>query len=152
MDLANKKDSKLVLNYIGEDFWSRPVYQDQFKHLWKDIELGDAEQPSLHSAVGDEFDGEPDMPIRQDFIILPAERPTAEKRFQYQMLDRLRSDCDYYLGYGNRNPKRLWADNEKDHIEEMKRIWLSFSEDEKPEWLPWEKILQYEKDMCGDSV
>jgi hypothetical protein len=34
----------------------------------------------------------------------------------------------------------------------MKRIWLSFSEDEKPEWLPWEKILQYEKDMCSDDM
>jgi hypothetical protein len=34
----------------------------------------------------------------------------------------------------------------------MKRNWLSFSEEEKPEWLPWEKILQYEKDMCGDDI
>ena len=29
--------------------------------------------------------------------------------FRYQLLDRLRMDCDYYLGYGNRNPRYLWA-------------------------------------------
>ena len=30
--------------------------------------------------------------------------------FRYQLLDRLRSDCEYYLNYGNRHPKSLWAD------------------------------------------
>ena len=29
--------------------------------------------------------------------------------FRYQLLDRLRSDCEYYLNYGNRHPKSLWA-------------------------------------------
>ena len=29
--------------------------------------------------------------------------------FRYQLLDRLRSDCEYYLNYGNRHPKTLWA-------------------------------------------
>jgi hypothetical protein len=30
----------------------------------------------------------------------------------------------------------------------MKRIWLSFLETEKPEWLTWERILEYEKAIC----
>lgn len=29
--------------------------------------------------------------------------------FQYKMLDRMKSDCEYYLGYGNRSTKYLWA-------------------------------------------
>ena len=152
MASKGKKSSKLVLRYLGEDDWSHPVYQDQHKRLWKDIGSGDAEQPSLYAPSGNEFDGEPEMPIKQDFTILPTGLPPREKRFQYQMLDRLRSDCDYYLGYGCRNPSRLCGNSEKEHIEEMKRLWLSFSEDEKPQWLPWEKILQYEKAMCGESV
>ena len=52
-----------LLHYIGTDEWARPVYQDQYGKLWKDVELGDFEIPHLHSAVGNEFDGEPDMPI-----------------------------------------------------------------------------------------
>ena len=31
--------------------------------------------------------------------------------FEYQLLDRLRSDCDYYLGAGGRANKNLWAGN-----------------------------------------
>lgn len=149
MSSVDKSDTVLVLKYIGEDSWSRPVYQDQFSHLWKDIELGNYVQPSLHRAVNDDFEGEPDYPIKKEFVIQPMERPSQEKRFQYMMLDRLRSDCDYYLGYGNRSPNRLREGDEKAHIEAMKALWLGFAEDEKPEWLSWEKILEYEKQMCG---
>ena len=149
MSSADKSDTVLVLKYIGEDSWSRPVYQDQFTHLWKDIELGNYAQPSLYRAVNDDFEGEPDSPIKKEFVIQAAERPSQEKRFQYMMLDRLRSDCDYYLGYGNRSRNRLREGDEKAHIEAMKALWLGFSEDEKPEWLSWEKILEYERQMCG---
>jgi len=68
-----------------------------------------------------------------------------DNTFKYQMLSRLQMDCDYYLGNGNRNIKHLWADDEKSHIQEMKDIYNSL--DEKPEWLKWEEILQYEKLM-----
>ena len=42
--------------------------------IQKDVELGDFEIPHLHSAVGNEFDGEPDMPIRKPFRILTINR------------------------------------------------------------------------------
>ena len=68
-------------------------------------------------------------------------------KFNYMMLSRLKSDCNYYLGYGERNVNNLWADTEKEHIEEMKRIWSIFPEDKKPEWLTWNQLLDYEKEM-----
>lgn len=67
--------------------------------------------------------------------------------FDYMMLSRLKSDADYYLGYGNRNEKRLWALNVDDHIKEMKNRWNALPEDKKPEWLTMEDILEYEKKM-----
>lgn len=70
-----------------------------------------------------------------------------DDKFRYQLLDRLRSDCDYYLGYGNRYPKNLWAGSENEQIEFMKAIWNSFSDEAKPEWLTWEQIEEYEKEM-----
>ena len=70
--------------------------------------------------------------------------------FNYQMLSRLQMDCDYYLGNGNRNPKHLWAGNEKDHIQEMKDIYNTL--EEKPVWLKWEDILKYEKQMLDNSI
>lgn len=145
---AKTNNTVLTLNYIGEDFWSSPVYRDQFNRLWKDIELGDCDPPVLCSTVNNEYDDEPDEPIRQEFIIEQPNPINNAKRFQYQLLGRMKSDCDYYLGYGNRNLSRLWANNETEHIKTMKSIWLSFSEEEKPEWLTWEQILEYEKEMC----
>jgi len=70
-----------------------------------------------------------------------------ENRFNYQMLDRLKSDCEYYLNCGNRCKKHLYYDDEQKHIDEMKKLYNSFSEDKKPEWLTWEQILTYEKQM-----
>lgn len=68
--------------------------------------------------------------------------------FKYQMLSRLQMDCEYYLGYGNRNTKQLWALNEKEHLEIMKALYDSFPDDEKPEWLTLDNIKEYEIRMC----
>lgn len=37
-------------------------------------------------------------------------------QLRYQMLDRMRQDCEYFLGCGNRVTKYLWAGNVADHI------------------------------------
>jgi hypothetical protein len=57
------------LKFIGTDSWDRPVYRDESGKLWKDTNLGDGEI-SLSSACNNEFDGEPDMPIRGEFEIV----------------------------------------------------------------------------------
>lgn len=66
---------------------------------------------------------------------------------RYFFLSRFVMDCNYYLGNGRRFPGHLWAGEERQHIENMKALWNSFSEDEKPEWLSWEDILNYEKNI-----
>jgi len=65
------------------------------------------------------------------------------------MLDRMRTDCAYYLGNGRIFGNHLWAGNVSDQIEYMKAIWESF--DEKPEWLTWEQIEAYEKKMTEST-
>lgn len=67
--------------------------------------------------------------------------------FRYQMLSRMQGDCNYYLGYGNRGKKSLWAGDEKEQIETMKALWNSFPDSKKPEWLTWEEIIEYENKM-----
>lgn len=65
---------------------------------------------------------------------------------RYQLLDRMRSDCDYYLGNGNRHPQYLWMSmDEQGQIDVMRALWDSF--DEKPEWLTREKIDWYADQM-----
>ncbi len=74
---------------------------------------------------------------------------SSDSEFRYKLLDRLRSDCEYYLGYGNRHAKNLWAKSESDHISCMKALWESFGAGEKPEWLSMEKITEYETKMIS---
>lgn len=74
-----------------------------------------------------------------------------DNQFSYMMLSRLQMDCDYYLGYGNRSEKVLWAGNVDDHIAEMKKLWNSLPKNEKPEWLTMNDILDYEKKMKSDN-
>ena len=65
--------------------------------------------------------------------------------FQYQMLDRMRSDCEYFLGYGNRYEKHLWGKSVEKHIEAMRRIWNELKE--KSMWFSMEQIDEYERKM-----
>lgn len=51
-----------VLEYIGMDSWSRPVYRDQAGKLYKDTDPRGHVPPSLCSALNNEFEGEPDIP------------------------------------------------------------------------------------------
>ena len=72
-----------------------------------------------------------------------------DDEFRYQLLNRLQEDCKYYLGCGNRCKKYLWSGNEKDHIQDMKKLYNSFNFDKKPEWLTWHDILEYERKMLN---
>ena len=64
-----------------------------------------------------------------------------DEQFRYQLLDRLKQDCNYFLGYGNRHEGSLWAGNAKDHVAVMQTLWDSLPE--KPEWLTKEQLADY---------
>ncbi len=73
----------------------------------------------------------------------PAQEP--QQTMEYRLLDRLKSDCDYFLGAGNRSPKQLWAGDVHLQIKKMRQLYDALSE--KPEWLTPEQIDQYEAAM-----
>jgi NAD(P)H-flavin reductase len=75
-----------------------------------------------------------------------------DEKFRYMLLSRLKSDCEYYLGNGNRNHKHLWAENEFEHIEVMRLLWNSFSDDAKPEWLTLKQLDNYDKQLVTNDV
>lgn len=68
-------------------------------------------------------------------------------KFRYMLLSRLQSDCEYYLNYGGRSVKSLWAGDEQRQIDYMILLHNSFKEDEKPQWLTMDEILEYQKRM-----
>ena len=69
------------------------------------------------------------------------------RKLDYMMLSRYQVDCKYFLGNGNGYEGHLYFHSVERQIEEMKKLWESFKENEKPEWLTMEQILDYEKKM-----
>ena len=72
-------------------------------------------------------------------------RDNNDSRFLYQMLDRLKSDCKYFLSDGNGCEKYLWASSVKEQISAMKEIYNKL--DKKPTWLTMKQINDYESKM-----
>lgn len=44
------------------------------------------------------------------------------------LLDRLRADCDYFLGAGGRSEKHLWAGNVHAQIKKMRELYDALPE------------------------
>jgi len=78
-------------------------------------------------------------------ISIEKEKHDAQTEFEYMLLDRLKDDCNYFLNYGNRNPKVLWGITIEDHIEKMKELYNTL--EIKPEWLTYDQILDFENQM-----
>lgn len=54
---------KLVLKYVGNDSWDRPVYQNN-SVLFVDVDPLSYCQPKICTKLYNSFDGEPDTPIQ----------------------------------------------------------------------------------------
>lgn len=72
---------------------------------------------------------------------------TTNLEYNYMLLDRLKQDCEYFLGNGNGNVDTLWAKDIDEQIAKMKELYNSFTDEEKPEWITMEDINNYEKEM-----
>ena len=146
------KNNTITLEFISIDDWGNPIYKCiENNNLYKDITLGKGENPELYSC-GNEIDGEPCYPIKEKYnIVFKTKYTESPYKFNYMMLSRLESDCKYYLGYGNRYKNHLYYKDEQEHIDEMKKLYNSFPDSEKPEWLTWEQLLEYENNMINKT-
>lgn len=72
---------------------------------------------------------------------------TPTDSYKYMLLDRMRTDCNYFLGNGNRNTKYLWGESVAAHLDSMRMIYNSFPEGDRPEWLTMDQIEEYAKQM-----
>lgn len=120
-----------------------PEQQKEFKQRLKDLDLLDDDESNLQSAI---------QSYRNHYIqefenYTKKEENNTNLEYNYMLLDRLKSDCEYFLGYGNGSERHLWAGNIDDQIAKMKELYNSFTDDQKPEWITMEDINNYEKEM-----
>lgn len=67
------------------------------------------------------------------------------------LLSRMQPNCEFYLGYGNRNPSPLWVGNEERQIEYMKQLYNSFTVGNKPQWLSMTKLEEHARLMIPSA-
>lgn len=72
---------------------------------------------------------------------------SADRSGDYALLDRLRADCEYFLGAGGRSEKHLWAGSVYAQIKKMRELHDALPE--KPEWLTTEAIDRYAAQMAA---
>ena len=123
-----KKLKDNATEYLTESFKSETIYKEDYKHS------GYVKNEALDN-----------IKTTVDKIF-----SSGDEGYPYAMLDRMKSDCEYYLGYGNRSSKYLWGKEPKQHIEIMKAIYNRL--DPKPEWLTIDKINEYEKNMLSEPL
>lgn len=79
---------------------------------------------------------------------------TEQDSYNYQLLSRLRSDCDYYLGACAEHgvdmvdaQKHLWAGSVEAQVSKMRELYALLPEP--PEWLSADGIDRYARDMLS---
>lgn len=77
----------------------------------------------------------------------PVTEENQQLKHNYMLLSRLQSDCEYFLNYGNRNTDRLYYKDVDKQICEMLKLYDSFPQEQKPNWVNREQILDYQKRM-----
>ena len=84
--------------------------------------------------------------IREDKFFTEQEKSLLENNPDYRLLGRLRADCEYFLGAGNRAEKHLWAGSVYAQIVKMRELYDALPQ--KPEWLTKEIIDDYAERMA----
>ena len=84
-----------------------------------------------------------EKPVTEEFL---GEAEPRDYTPEYQLLDRLRMDCEYFLGAGQHSEKHLWAGNRHAQIAKMRELYEMIPD--KPEWLTPEMINSYEERMA----
>lgn len=111
------------------------------------LDGADEQSPAQRGGTGAE---------RSDLQLIPKEPTEAgsdelpafvDHSGDYVLLDRLRADCDYFLGAGGRSEKHLWAGNVYAQIKKMRELYDALPE--KPEWLTAEAIDRYAAQMAA---
>lgn len=140
----------MKVKFVGfGGYMDMPCYEDENGKIYFDENDGRNGLNLYTGAYREEWGeicGEPNTRVMEN---IECEEPFIRhtREYDYMMLGRLESDCKYFIGYGNGYEGHLYFKDVNEHCNEMKKLYESFSEKEKPEWICIEKIEEYRKEM-----
>jgi len=136
------------LKFVGYDGRTYPVYEDQEKQYWKDVNLGKGTprflRPTNYGGKED-FYGIPEHPLTDEYEIVESEPIGSPYLSKYKRLSMHKNLCTYLLGIGRGDWDLYSEDTKRTVISEMKECWHMFPENEKPNWCTLEQIEEYER-------
>ena len=149
-------EEPLMVEFAGfGGYMDEPCYKDQRGRYYFDEGDRHGELQLYTGAyldeACDEICGEPNNLVTRPVI---CKEPYVEnpKKLEYMLLDRMRSDCEYFLGNGNGYEGHLYGGSIENICNEMKSIWESFTDSEKPEWLSLKDIADYKTKMLSKKA
>lgn len=138
---------ELIIYYSSQDTMSYADIWDEIFNTYHNEALADDVLDGLDGKnmtledVNHELINTTDSITIDDFVLRHSDE------FKYHLLGRMQTDCNYFLGAGNRAEKFLWAGDVPEQIAYMRAIYNSFPDDKKPEWISLADIDEYEKKM-----
>lgn len=142
----------MKVKYVGlGGYMDTPCYEDENGKLYFDENNGrnglNLYTGAYRSELG-EICGEPSYRVEET---VECDEPFVRhpREIDYMMLSRLQSDCNYFLGSGNGYEGHLYYKEVNKHCDEMKNLYESFADEDKPEWLTAEQIEEYREKMIG---
>lgn len=145
------------LTYVGMGDFHMPAYKDRSGKYFLDINNGNG-IPDLYSSSNNYLDGEPNEPISKFYDIVEFNtkyEPNMQGQM-YAMLHRLKMDCNYALAAAKISGKlclnHLYYHDVAKQIEEMRRLYDTFAEEDRPEWLSSDDIAMYEDQLHALEV
>ena len=143
----------MKLRYVGfgGNYIKYPCYEDENGNVYFDINDGKNGLNICSGAFKDiigEIYGEPCSQVKEP---IECNEPFVrhERETDYMMLDRLRTDCNYFLGNGNGYNGHLYYKDVNTQCNKMLELYNSFKDEDKPQWITVEQIEQYRKDMLA---
>ena len=129
-----------------------PCYEDENGRLYFDENDGRNGLNLYTGAWRDKDCGEIlGEPYKKVTEIIECDEPFVRhlREFDYMMLSRLKNDCDYFLGNGNGYEGHLYYKDVNEHCDEMKKLYNSFADRDKPEWITLDQIEEYRVNMLN---
>ena len=83
--------------------------------------------------------------MKEDYLMMPL-------KDKLQLLGRMKSDCEYYLGEGRKQITHLWGGTVDNQIRSMQELLSSILQEYRPEWLTLEDIRRFSDAMDHRQV
>jgi len=148
-------EKMIKLKFIGYDGRTYPVYEDQEKQYWKDVNLGKGIpkflRPTDYGGKRD-FYGEPEHPLTVKYEVVEPEPIRSPYLSEYKSLGQHKNLCISILYLRPMDVHLYSEDRIRTVISEMKKYWHMFPEGEKPNWCTLEQIEEYERLLLKSTI